>query len=400
MAAVPALSYSGVRAYLECPLRWKFLYIDRIPETPRSYFSFGRTVHAVLEELLRPLVIPSARVTSSGASQRTLDDWGERSPSGTGLPGMMTADELLATYERLWVAEGYGSSEEENRYRRLGRELLLGYREEVQRTPPTPVAIEEHLQASWGGIPIHGYIDRIDRTPTGGFEVLDYKTTRELSHIDAAESDQLSLYQVLVEKNYSGPVEHLTLYHLRSQTPLRVPKRPTERLELLYGRVGQVSDGIRSEAYEPTPGRHCNRCEFKSRCPEFREIPEMDRPRLGLLVDRFAQLRTDEHQLDRELELTAKELHQEAERLGVHRLPGSREVVIRRVEEEWQFAPERISQLLATAGIAPVGTGLGSDQVRAMIRDPSIDPELRRKLAETGTRRVHWYWEIERDSGY
>jgi hypothetical protein len=35
-----------------------------------------------------------------------------------------------------------------------------------------------------------------------------------------------------------------------------------------------------------------------------------------------------------------------------------------------------------------------------MIRDPTIDPELRRKLAETGTRRVHWYWEIERDSGH
>jgi putative RecB family exonuclease len=58
---VPALSYSSYSTYLECPLRWKFLYIDRLPEVPRGYFTFGRVVHSVLEELVRPMVLPSAR---------------------------------------------------------------------------------------------------------------------------------------------------------------------------------------------------------------------------------------------------------------------------------------------------------------------------------------------------
>ncbi|EQD27879.1 hypothetical protein B1B_18994, partial [mine drainage metagenome] len=54
MVAIAQLSYSSIRAYEECPLRWKFLYVDRLPEAPRGYFSFGRTVHSVLEELLQP----------------------------------------------------------------------------------------------------------------------------------------------------------------------------------------------------------------------------------------------------------------------------------------------------------------------------------------------------------
>ena len=59
MSPAAPLSYSSVRTYLECALRWKFLYVDRLPEAPRGYFSFGRTVHTVLENLLKPLVVPT-----------------------------------------------------------------------------------------------------------------------------------------------------------------------------------------------------------------------------------------------------------------------------------------------------------------------------------------------------
>ncbi len=157
------LSYSSYRTYAECPLRWKFLYIDRLPETPRGYFTFGRVVHSVLEELVRPLLTPGARRLASGEAQRTLDDWhaGGPSPSST-LP--MTREELLAAYDAAWSSEGYGSPEEEERYRTLGRDLLLRYYQRFLSERPHPVAVEEHLEARWDGIPIHGYIDRIDRT--------------------------------------------------------------------------------------------------------------------------------------------------------------------------------------------------------------------------------------------
>ena len=390
---MPALSYSSYRTYLECPLRWKFLYLDRLPEVPRGYFTFGRVVHSVLEQLVRPLVVPSPRRVGGQDSQRTLDEWRTAHPPSEG-PWMAEAD-LLALYERSWSSEGYTSPEEEARYRGLGRELVQRFYQHLLRDRPHPVSVEEHLEARWDGIPVHGYVDRIDRTSAGGLEIVDYKTSRDLSNEDVKDSDQLSLYQVLVENNYTEPVERLTLYHLRSLTPLRARPRARGTLEHLHDRLGTVSDGIRSEAFEPNPGRPCSRCDFQSICPEFREVPAADGARLKELVDRFEGLRADERRLEEELKRTADQLHRAAEELRIHRVPGSRSVAVRRKEESWQYSLDAIRPLLERAGLSHrVGSG-SQEEIRALVRDRSVDPETRRHLAELGRRRVRWYWDLD-----
>jgi putative RecB family exonuclease len=392
------LSYSSYRTYLECPLRWKYLYIDRVPETPRGYFTFGRVVHTVLEELVRPLVVPTARRASESESQRTLDDWQPRGGAKVEVP-WMSREEMLALYDHSWLSDGYTSPEEEARYRALGKELLGRYYDRLSRDRPRPVSVEEHLEARWDGIPIHGYIDRIDRAPLGGLDVVDYKTSRELSPGDAKESDQLSIYQVLVESNYTEPVEGLTLYHLRSLTPLRVPPRGRATLTTLYDRLGMVSDGIRAQAYEPTPGRHCSRCDFRPVCPEFRTVPTTDADRLRGLVDKFDRLRNEEHRIESELRDAAEELHHAAEELGIHRLPGTQSVAVRRREETWQYSLEAVRPDLEKSGLSDrVPTGR-PEEVRRLVRDSTVDAELRRRVAETGARRVKWYWELEGSSG-
>lgn len=401
MPTAPTLSYSSYRTYLECPQRWKYLYVDRLPETPRGYFTFGRVVHTVLEELLRPLVVPGPRRLPSREAQRTLDEFHSGGLEGAGPARTMTAEEMLAIYDRCWSGEGYPSRDEEIRYRALGRALLLGYRDRLARAPPHPIAVEEHLEAEWDGIPIHGYLDRIDRTATGGLEIVDYKTTRDLSPDDARSSDQLSLYQVLVEHNYTEPVERLTLYHLRSWTPMQAERRDRSILEPLHARLGTVADGIRGETYEPTPGRQCARCDFRSICPEFREIPPADVAYLTELVDRLETLRADGPREGEELARTADELHRTAERLGVHRIPGSRSVAIRRREEEWRYALAPVRPLITASGL---GDRLGQEsveEIRRLLRDPALPPEIRRRLEECGSRQVRWFWDLEEvERGY
>ncbi len=394
MTTAPVLSYSSYRTYLECPQRWKFLYVEKRPEAPRSYFTFGRVVHTVLESLLRPLVVPAARKVGSAGSQRTLEDW-QPARVTTGEALLMSKEELLACYEQNWSAEGYLTPEEEGRYRALGRDLLLRYHDHLARERPRPVAIEEHLETRWDGIEIHGYIDRIDRTPAGGLEIVDYKTSRELSNEDVKDSDQLSLYQVLVEGNYAEPVERLTLVHLRSQTPLRGRPRARSTLERLHDRLGTVRDGIREEAFDPNPGRYCNRCDFKEICPEFAVVPPPEEARLKELVDRFEQLRAEERRLESDLKRTAEELHRSAEAIGLHRVPGSRSVAVRRKEETWQYSLDAVRPLLESAGLSHrVGSG-SQEEIRALVRDRTIDPDVRRRIAELGTRRVKWYWDLD-----
>ncbi len=395
MSNAPPLSYSSYRTYAECPLRWKYLYVERRPELPKGYFTFGRVVHSVLEELVRPLVVPAARRRGGTDAQTTLHDFGAGGAPSSGPARTMSTDELLALYDRLWSAEGYGSPEEEARYRALGRTMLLGYLDLLSRRPPTPVGIEEHLETRWDGIPIHGYIDRIDRTANGGLEIVDYKTTRDLTRTDAQESDQLAIYQVLVEANFREPVERLTLFHLRSLTPLEAPPRARRALDPLHARMGEVVDGIREEAFEPTPGRHCARCDFQSICPEFKPVPAAEQDRLAALVDRFDSLRAEERRLESEMARTAEELHHAAEELGLHRVRGSRTVALRRREVAWQYPLERVRPILEGGGGRGTGPPETAEEVRRLLRDPSIPAEVRRRVGETGSRRVRWYWELE-----
>jgi putative RecB family exonuclease len=394
VADLPVLSYSSVRTYLDCPQRWKYLYVDGLPEAPRGYFSFGRTVHAVLEELVRPLVVPFPRITPLGLTQKTLDQFGTVAAAAPSV-APMAREAFLSSYQRLWISEGYTSPEEEGRYRALGEELLLRYYDSFVASPPVPIAVEEHLEASWEGIPIHGYIDRIDRTPSGGLEILDYKTGRGLSRAQAVESDQLSFYQVLAESNFPAPVESLALFDLRGSVVLRVPSRTKRDLQPVHERLGTAADGIRSEVFEPNPGRGCSRCEFRNLCPEFKDVPPADRERVTQLVDRFAELREREAQLDRELRKTAEELHAEAERLGVRRLPGSEVTARRRREEKWNFTPETVRPILeSTPHLARV-VRPDPARIESLLKDPKVDAELKRAIAARGGRTVRWFWDVE-----
>jgi putative RecB family exonuclease len=393
-----ALSYSSVRTYLECPQRWKYLYVDKLSEAPKGYFSFGRTVHAVLEEFVRPLLVPFPRVTPAGQTQSTLDQYGEVTPIGASVVPM-GQEALLATYERLWISEGYSSPEEERRYRTLGADLLLRYREAFVASPPVPIAVEEHLEARWAGISVHGYIDRIDRTPSGGLEVLDYKTGRGLNRSHAVESDQLSFYQVLVEHNFPAKVESLALFDLRGNTAWRVPSRSKLELEPVHGRLSSVADGIRAESYEPNPTRFCARCEFRSICPEFKEVPRGERERITGLVDRFVELRRQGDRLDRELRKVAEELHAEAERLGLRRLPGTESAALRRREEKWSFSPEAVRPLLEKTPHLERVSRPDPARLEHLLSDPTVDPALRKALAARGGRSVRWFWEVDSVSG-
>jgi hypothetical protein len=256
------LSYSSFHTYEECPQRWKYLYVDGLKEADRSYFSFGRSMHLTLEAFVGPLTSPH-RLRRNG--QLTIFDFGGHSPR----TDPMSLDELLARYRELWIRDGYSNADEEHKYFLIGTDLLKRFHSQFVSSRPVTVAVERDLSGRMGNVPIHGIVDRIDLREGRGLEVLDYKTSRELSLEDARTSDQLTFYQVLVQQNYSEPVEALTLYHLRSLRPLSAPPRDAKVVEGLATRAGVVADAIRGERFEPHPGPVCRRCEFRPQCPAF-----------------------------------------------------------------------------------------------------------------------------------
>src|SRR4051794_30804398 len=78
------LSHSSISTYQTCPQKWKFRYIDKVPELPKPYFSFGKSVHAGLEFLF-------SRVREA----------------------MPSLDQLMDNYRTGWISEGYETPAQE-----------------------------------------------------------------------------------------------------------------------------------------------------------------------------------------------------------------------------------------------------------------------------------------------
>ena len=188
------LSHSSISLYQSCPQKWKFRYLDKVPERPRSFFSFGKSVHAGLEFLFEKL--------------------------GDTRPGL---EELLGHYKEQWISEGYETPAQEKWFFQEGERILKGFYAKHASDKHQVFQVEHKFTIQVEGVPITGFIDRIDTTSKGGLAIIDYKTGKAFDKSRVRQDPQLTLYQIAVKTIFEKPVESLTLYHLNSLTPLTVP---------------------------------------------------------------------------------------------------------------------------------------------------------------------------------
>jgi putative RecB family exonuclease len=232
--------------YNECPLRYKLRYVDKLPEAPHDYFSLGRTVHAALEQFVRPM------------TQR---------PDP---PEPMPLEQLYAVYDSVWERSGYQSESKEHENYESGKEMLRKFHAKYLIDRPTPLFVEQELIAPMQGFSIRGIIDRVDLTPDGRLRIIDYKTGKRLSQADADKSNQLVIYQTLAESTYSLPVEGMALYHVLTGREYPVPRRSDDEVYALITEMSRVVDDIRADRFEPNKGEWCRRCEhMKNGCPAW-----------------------------------------------------------------------------------------------------------------------------------
>lgn len=237
---VRPLSYSQISAYQTCPLFYRFQYIDKLPTRPRSYFSFGHTLHRCAQYFF--------------------------TRKGQGPP---TLEEFLEFYDRAWSSAGYFSKKREATDKQTGREILKRFWELNSSDFRMPLATEKWFTVDVGGVPFRGYIDRVDISPTGGLNILDYKSgKRDITTSEVEESLQLSMYQLGAQGTWLLPVEKLSLYHLRSNTNVEVEARDESTLKEAEETVTSVSQAIENRAFDPRLNPSCP-CDFSEKCPLF-----------------------------------------------------------------------------------------------------------------------------------
>jgi len=235
------LSYSGASKYSECPFAWKCHYIDKLPQKPKHFFSFGKSLHSAVESFHIGLAVPSV-------------------------------EDVLLVLRESWEREGYSSANHEKEMWGEAVSIVRGYHSKHSADPRRALHVEFEFLVDMGhGMKVRGFIDRIDRIDKGYVGLLDYKTGKAFRPGRLESDKQLTTYQMALE-SLDHRVGRLALYHLSSLTEFPVGPRTTAQVREVRDWFLSTAEDIRSGKFDPDPGdRKCGWCDYRLACPIFKK---------------------------------------------------------------------------------------------------------------------------------
>jgi DNA helicase-2/ATP-dependent DNA helicase PcrA len=177
-----------------------------------------------------------------------------------------TLTQLMELLEAGWKRGGFGDSEQERQLHEKARSALRRYHQQLDRDAAEPVWFERSFAFRLGEHHLRGRVDRIDRLPGGGYELIDYKTGRPKSAAALQQDVQLSLYALGARQAWDLEATSQAYYYVLDNQKVQVP--PEKDAQWITDTVLEVGEGILGQEFEPTPSRSvCSTCDYRIVCP-------------------------------------------------------------------------------------------------------------------------------------
>jgi RecB family exonuclease len=347
------LSYSSISTYETCPAKYRFQYEERLPTRPSPALSFGESLHQALFRFHdRPVPVAPA------------------------------LEELHEMLDGVWVSEGYADGTEEAMYREHAAQVLAQYHRENAAAYRIPAALEFRFQIEVEGVTLGGQIDRLDRIPGGGYEVIDYKTNRRLPPQARIDSDlQLSVYWLAAREIWGIEPERLTLYYLLPGQRMSTARSPGDADDLRR-RIATVAERITAGKFEPRDNPLCNWCEFQPICPLYRHRYEREEgsdptPRMTEIVDEWVDLKRQDRAAWKRLEELRGLINAFAEEHGYRRLYSTDGAAIDRRPQHVTAPDERrLREILEPLGLWDRVLSVDPAKISALVESRSLPPDV------------------------
>lgn len=246
------LSYSRIATYVECPQKFELKYIRKIPESPHWYFSYGKSIHAVLERL------PSLHVSDNGL---LYPDEGSLFPTS-----------LSQLLDENWLSEGYADTHTEQRKRREALRVLASFFPIFQSTRDQTLYVEHSVTTRLAGFPFTGIVDRIDRVSDTVLRIVDYKSSkpRNLSTL-SSHRFQVALYAAALaqEDEFKGQQFILQTYYLKENLKAELAAGTELYMDKSREALAKTARRIHEGDFGARRTSKCISCDYKDVCPIF-----------------------------------------------------------------------------------------------------------------------------------
>lgn len=226
------LNFSKIKTYKECPLLYKYKYIDGKREGLVPASSLGVSIHRALE-----------------AYHACSND-----PS-----------ELLEYYDDCWLGAGYASAAEQMEWYLKGKKMMEDYAQAEYQRKTAVDSTEREFIFEQDGWTLRGKIDRIDKHPDGTWEVIDYKTGTDVDlSLPVTDSLQLGIYAVGARRAWNMQKGKATYYFTAFNQAQSAPFEAFDEEKIL---TTFIETGKKIQAQDFTPNlHHCVQCAFKNEC--------------------------------------------------------------------------------------------------------------------------------------
>ncbi len=147
--------------------------------------------------------------------------------------------------------------------------MIKTYLEWEENNPNTPVDVEPKFKINLNDVTISGKIDRVEKTPEGEYEVIDFKTGSARKSKNTIKDDiQMNVYALGTEKLCGKLPKKTSLFYIKHNKVVpHIIER--EKLDGFKKKLGITIDDIFDEKFPASPNTFkCSRCDYAPICDE------------------------------------------------------------------------------------------------------------------------------------
>lgn len=230
------ISYTDLEAFADCPLKFYYGKVLRLPTPSTPPQILGQTIHRTLE-------------------------WAAKSEMDGIKPDL---DLLTGDFENRWKKIRFADPDQKERMRQRGTELLAEYIKMDSEIESEPFELEKVFEVGLESAKLTGRIDRIDKIESG-LLVIDYKTGKK-DEKKLRKDLQLPIYSLACKELYNEYPSETMYMFLGDGEPHKQPSDP-ESLDGVRSEIEERIKAINESSFTATPGSACRLCEFGRICP-------------------------------------------------------------------------------------------------------------------------------------